>query len=86
MLRLVFQRLLRFRLGLDCDERIYRQLEQLDNNGSEWFPNVHGADPLFYVWRRRAIFGLVLPEPGLLNDRCLTLDEMKLVIDSAPEP
>jgi integrase len=30
--------------------------------------------------------GLVLPECGLLNERCLTLDEMKVVIDSAQEP
>jgi integrase len=29
---------------------------------------------------------LVLPDPDLINERCLTLDEMKLVIDSAPEP
>ena len=31
-------------------------------------------------------FGLVLPEPDLINERCLTLDEMKAVIDGAPEP
>lgn len=30
--------------------------------------------------------GLVLPDRGLLNERCLTLDEMKVVIDSAQEP
>jgi integrase len=29
---------------------------------------------------------LVLPDCGLTNERCLTLDEMKLVIDTAPEP
>jgi integrase len=29
---------------------------------------------------------LVLPDPGLINERCLTLDEMRLVIDSAAEP
>jgi integrase len=31
-------------------------------------------------------FALVLPDCGLTNERCLTLDEMKLVIDTAPEP
>jgi integrase len=31
-------------------------------------------------------FGLVVPDCGLTNERCLTLDEMKTVIDSAPEP
>ena len=31
-------------------------------------------------------FGLVLPECGLLNERFLTLDEMKRVIEAAPEP
>src|SRR5262249_44963342 len=31
-------------------------------------------------------FGLVLPEPDLVNERCLTLDEMKAVINSAEEP
>ena len=31
-------------------------------------------------------FGLVLPERGLLNERFLSLDEMKLLIDRAPEP
>jgi integrase len=29
---------------------------------------------------------LVMPDRGLTNERCLTLDEMKQVIDSAPEP
>ena len=29
---------------------------------------------------------LVLPDPDLINERCLTLDEMRLVIDSAAEP
>ncbi len=29
---------------------------------------------------------LTLPESGLLDERCLTLDEMKLLIDTAPEP
>jgi integrase len=29
---------------------------------------------------------LVLPDCGLTNERCLTLNEMKLVIDTAPEP
>jgi integrase len=29
---------------------------------------------------------LRLPEPSLLNERCLTLDEMKAVIDAANEP
>jgi len=29
---------------------------------------------------------LVLPDQGLINERCLTLDEMRLVIDSAAEP
>jgi integrase len=29
--------------------------------------------------------GLVLPEPGLIDEPFLTLDEMKLVIDTAPE-
>jgi len=29
---------------------------------------------------------LVLPESGVPNERCLTLDEMKLVIDAASEP
>ncbi len=29
---------------------------------------------------------LVLPEQGLINERCLSLDEMRLVIDNAPEP
>jgi integrase len=31
-------------------------------------------------------FGLVLPERGLLNERFLSLDEMKRVIEAAPEP
>jgi integrase len=31
-------------------------------------------------------FGLVLPERGLLNERFLSLDEMKRVIGAAPEP
>ncbi|MFY9702672.1 MAG: tyrosine-type recombinase/integrase [Terriglobales bacterium] len=31
-------------------------------------------------------FGLVLPERGLLNERFLSLDEMKRLIDAAPEP
>jgi integrase len=31
-------------------------------------------------------FALVLPENGLLDERCLTLDEMKLIIEKAPEP
>ena len=31
-------------------------------------------------------FGLVLPERDPLNERCLTLDEMKRVIEAAPEP
>lgn len=31
-------------------------------------------------------FGLVLPERGLLNERFLSLDEMKRVIETAPEP
>ena len=29
---------------------------------------------------------LVLPDPDLINDRCLTVDEMRVVIDSAAEP
>lgn len=29
---------------------------------------------------------LVLPDPDLINERCLTLDEMRVVIDSAAEP
>jgi len=29
---------------------------------------------------------LRLPEPELINERCLTLDEMKAVINAAPEP
>ena len=29
---------------------------------------------------------LVLPDPDLINERCLTLDEMRLVIDGAAEP
>ena len=29
---------------------------------------------------------LVLPDPDLIDEPCLTLDEMKLVIDAAPEP
>jgi hypothetical protein len=29
---------------------------------------------------------LVLPDPDLINERCLTLDEMRLVIDSTAEP
>ena len=29
---------------------------------------------------------LVLPDQDLINERCLTLDEMRLVIDSAAEP
>jgi hypothetical protein len=32
------------------------------------------------------IFGLVLPERGLLNERFLSLDEMKRLIEAAPEP
>lgn len=31
-------------------------------------------------------FALVLPEQGLLNERCLTLDEMRTIINTAPEP
>ena len=31
-------------------------------------------------------FGLVLPERGLLNERFLSLDEMKRLIEAAPEP
>jgi integrase len=31
-------------------------------------------------------FGLVLPKPELINERCLTLDEMKAVIDAPYEP
>ena len=31
-------------------------------------------------------FGLVLPERGLLNERFLSLDEMKRIIEAAPEP
>jgi integrase len=31
-------------------------------------------------------FGLVLPERGLLNERFLSLEEMKRVIETAPEP
>ena len=30
--------------------------------------------------------GLVLPDPDLVNERCLTLDEMRQAIDAAPEP
>jgi hypothetical protein len=29
---------------------------------------------------------LVLPNPDLINERCLSLDEIRLVIDSAAEP
>jgi hypothetical protein len=32
------------------------------------------------------VFGLVLPERGLLNERFLSLDEMKRLIEAAPEP
>jgi len=31
-------------------------------------------------------FGLVLPERGLLNERFLSIEEMKRVIETAPEP
>jgi integrase len=37
-------------------------------------------------YTQQALTGLVLPESGVLNERFLTLDEMKLVIDSATEP
>lgn len=31
-------------------------------------------------------FALTLPENGLLNERCLTIDEMKLIVDTIEEP
>jgi integrase len=37
-------------------------------------------------YTQQALFGLVLPERGLLNERFLSLDEMKRLIEAAPEP
>jgi integrase len=37
-------------------------------------------------YTQQAFFGLVLPERGLLNERFLSLDEMKRLIEAAPEP
>ena len=37
-------------------------------------------------YTQHAFFGLVLPERGLLNERFLSLDEMKRLIEAAPEP
>ena len=37
-------------------------------------------------YTQHAFVGLVLPERGLLNERFLSLDEMKRLIEAAPEP
>jgi integrase len=37
-------------------------------------------------YAQQAFFGLVLPERSLLNERFLSLDEMKRLLEAAPEP